>query len=226
MPAKARHRATVGRSFSKKGVDDTMTRISLRPASLVTALALLLTSALPVAAQVTLPIRMRAFGVNMSNNLTGANAIFQIVLDRWSTAEERASLLQTVPKGQDDLVRALQKQSVKGRINIPGWTGPDPQNYRLGWDLRYAWHEPLEEGGERIVIATDRQMSFREVVNNPRTTDYPFMLIQIHLNKDGKGEGKMAPFTQIRYDKKKNLMEMEIYGTEPVRLNNITTEPK
>jgi hypothetical protein len=203
-----------------------MTRFSLRPASLVTALALLLTPALPAAAQVVLPIRMRAFAVNMSNNLTGANGILQIVLDRWSTEQERATLLQTVPKGQDDLVRALQKQSVKGRINIPGWTGPDPQNYRLGWDLRYAWHEVLPDGGERIVIATDRQMSFREVTNNPRTTDYPFLLIQIQLNKEGKGQGKMAAFTQIRYDKKKNVMEIENYGTEPVRLNEITTEKK
>jgi hypothetical protein len=202
-----------------------MVRSSVRGASLAIALGLVLSLVSPVAAQVTLPIRMRAFAVNMSNNLTGANGIIQIVLDKWSTAEERAALLKTVPKGQDDLLRALQKQSVKGRINIPGWSGPDPQNYRLGWNLRYAWHEALPDGGERIVVATDRQMSFRETVNNPRTTDYPFLLIQIHV-KDGKGEGKMAPFTQITFDKKKNVMEMEIYGTEPVRLNNITVEKK
>jgi hypothetical protein len=204
-----------------------MTRSSIRLASLAVALGLVLSSALPTAAQVTLPIRMRAFYVNMSNNLTGANGILQITLDQYSTAQERATLLQTVPKGQDDLVKALQKVPVKGRINIPGWSGPDPQNYRLGWDLRYAWHEPLPDGGERIVIATDRQMSFREITQNPRTAEYPFLLIQIHLNKDGtKGEGKMAAFTQITYDKKKNVMEIENYGTEPVRLNNITVEKK
>jgi len=203
-----------------------MTRISLRSASLVTALVLVLGAA-ALSAEVTLPIRMRTFAVNMSNNLTGANGILQITLDQWSTAQERQNLLMTVPKGQDDLVKALQKVPVKGRINIPGWTGPDPQNYRLGWDLRYAWHESLPDGGERIVIATDRQMSFREITQNPRTTDYPFLLIQIQLNKDGtKGEGKMAAFTQISYDKKKNVMEIENYGTEPVRLNNITVEKK
>jgi len=168
-----------------------MMRSSIRLAALAVALGLVLSSALPAAAQVTLPVRMRAFYVNMSNNLTGANGILQITLDQWSTAEERARLLQTVPKGQDDLVRALQKVPVKGRINIPGWTGPDPQNYRLGWDLRYAWHEALPDGGERIVVATDRQMSFREITQNPRTTDYPFLLIQIQLNKDGtKGRGR------------------------------------
>jgi hypothetical protein len=51
--------------------------------------------------------------------------------------------------------------------------------------------------------------------------------MQIHLDKEGtKGEGKMATFEQIRFDKKKNVMEMEAYGTEPQRLNNITVEKK
>jgi hypothetical protein len=203
-----------------------MTGSSGRPICVGVALAMVLACQSSVTAQVTLPIRMRTFAVNMGNNLTGANGILQITLDRWCTAEERMKLLQTVPKGQDDLLRALQKLPVKGRINIPGWTGPDPQNYRLGWNLRYAWHEPLPDGGERIVLATDRQMSFLETVNNPRTTDYPFLLIQIHLTNDNKGEGKMVPFTKITFDKKKNVMEIENYGTEPVRLNNISVEKK
>ena len=36
----------------------------------------------------------------------------------------------------------------------------------------------------------------------------------------------MATFTQIKFDKKKNVMEIENYGTEPQRLNNITVEKK
>ena len=153
-----------------------MLRISIRVVS-VAAVAL---PAPLVSAEVTLPIRIRAWAVNMSNNLTGANAVIEITVDKWSSADERAKLLATVPKGQDELLRALQKLPVKGRIRIPGWTGPDPQNYRLGWNLQYAWHEMLPEGGERLVLATDRYMSFRETVNNPRTTDYPFLLMQIH----------------------------------------------
>jgi hypothetical protein len=201
-----------------------MLKIAIRVASLVGAVALL---APPISAEVTLPIRIRAWAVNMSTNLTGANAVLEITLDKWSSDDERAKLLATVPQGQSTLLRALQKLPVKGRVRIPGWTGPDPQYYRLGWNLRYAWHEPLPEGGERVVIATDRQMSFRETVNNPRTVDYPFLLMQIHLSKDGTtGEGKMVAFAQIRFDKKKNVMEIENYGTEPQRLNNITVEKK
>src|SRR3954462_9849425 len=107
-----------------------MMRSLLRPAIVI---VLAVAASLPVVAQVTLPIRMRAFAVNMSNNLTGANGILEITVDKWSTAEERTNLLAVVPKGQDALISALQKLSAKGRIRIPGWMGPDPQNYRLGW---------------------------------------------------------------------------------------------
>jgi hypothetical protein len=69
-------------------------------------------------------------------------------------------------------------------------------------------------------------MSFWEIRNQPRTTDYPFTLAQILMPKEGKGQGKLAAFTKITFDKKKNAMEIENYGTEPVRLNEITVEKK
>jgi hypothetical protein len=180
------------------------------------------------AAQVlNLPVRMRMSAVNMSNNLTGANGILEITIDKWSTPEERKQLLTTVAeKGQPALLSALQKQSVKGRIRIPGWTGADPNNYRTGWNLRYAWHEPLPNGGERVVLAVDRYMSFLEIRNQPKSVDYPFTLVQLHLNNDGKSEGKLAAFTMITFDKKKQVLEIENYGTEPVRLANFIIEKK
>jgi hypothetical protein len=200
---------------------------SLVRALLVIASTMILASTQPVFGELPpLPIRMRTFAVNMSNNLTGANAVLEITIDRWSSAENRARLINAVPKGQDAVLKELQKSPIEGRIRIPGWTGPDPNNYRLGWDLHYAWNEPLPDGGDRIVVATDRYMSMWEVRNQPRTTDYPFTILQIHLPKEGKGEGKMSAFTQIRFDKKKNAMEIETYGTEPVRLNEITVEKK
>jgi hypothetical protein len=206
-----------------------MTHFSPHRASLISAVAIALALVVTplLCAQVTLPIRMRAFAVNMSANLTGANGILEITIDQWSSEQERADLLATVPKGQETLLASLGGLPVKGRIRIPGWAGPDPQNYRLGWNLRYAWHEMMPDGGERIVVATDRQMSFQEVRNQPRTAQYPFLLIQIQLAKDGtSGEGKMASFAQITFDKKKNVMVIENYGTEPVRLNQISVEKK
>ena len=103
--------------------------------------------------------------------------------------------------------------------------GPDPDNiYRLGTPLRYATQQPGEDGGYRIVIMTDRIIPFKEQVNQPRSIDYPFTLMELHFGKDLTGEGRMLWFTQIQMDKKKGIIELENYSSEPVRLNNLKLE--
>ena len=74
---------------------------------------------------------------------------------------------------------------------------------------------PSDEGGRRIVIATDRYIGFPEARNQPRTMDYPFTLFEIRVNKAGEGEGRMAVATMISFDKKKNTIELENYSSEP-----------
>jgi hypothetical protein len=163
-----------------------------------------------------------SFAVNMSNIATGSNATVQIRINSWSTQEERAHLITTMlEKGPDALLKQLQKARVHGRWSIPGMMGPDPHQLRLGHDIRYAWQTPLPEGGKRIVLATDRYIGFAEARNQPRTIDYPFTLMELRIDKDGKGEGKMAVATKISFDKKKNQIELENYSSEPVRLQNI-----
>ena len=111
-----------------------------------------------------------------------------------------------------------------GRISIPGWTGPDPHNARLGWELHYAFATKGEDGGLRIGIATDRYIGMWEAREQPRTIDYPFTLIDMRFDSSGKGVGKMAVATKIEFDKKKKQMVLENYASEPVRLNEIKIE--
>ena len=172
-----------------------------------------------------LPLRLSAFAVSMGTAATGATAVMDIRITRWSTAAEREQLITTaVEKGQDALLRALQKMPKHGRMSIPGWRGPDPHNARLGWDLHYAWNSALDEGGQRIGIATDRYIGMWEARNQPRTTDYPFTLIEMRIDPSGKGVGKMAVATKIEFDKKKQQMVLENYSSEPVRLNEVKIE--
>ena len=71
----------------------------------------------------TLPLRLSAFAVSMSNVATGKSAVMDIRITRWSTQAEREALITTaVEKGQDQLLRALQRMPDHGRISIPGWT--------------------------------------------------------------------------------------------------------
>ena len=170
-----------------------------------------------------LPLRLSAFAVNMSTAQRGKNtAVMDIRITRWSTAEERERLISTaVEKGQDALLRSLQKMPDHGRIAIPAWTGPDPHNARLGWTLHYAFATPGDDGGLRIGIATDRYIGVWEAREQPRTIDYPFTLIEIRLDAEGKGVGKMAVATKIDFDKKTKQMVLENYASEPVRLNEV-----
>jgi hypothetical protein len=180
----------------------------------------------PVGAQTAgQPIRLSAWAVSMANVATGANAVIDIRINKWSTDKERTDLITTfIEKGQDKLLDALRDLPDKGRISIPGRQGPDPTQTRLGWTLRYARQTIGEDGGMRIMIATDRYMTFAEQRNQPRSVDYPFTFAEIRLKKDGTGEGKLAVATQLQFDKKKNTIIFENYSTEPVRLTNVKVE--
>lgn len=163
-----------------------------------------------------------ANAVNMSNIGTGSTFLVQFTVERWTTQQERETLVAAMQeKGPDGLLAALQKMPSHGRMRVPSWTGPDPLNIRLGWDLRYAWREKNPDGGDRIVLGTDRFISWWEAANRPRTIDYPFTVIELRTNKDGEGEGKLSVATKINAIKGTNVIELETYASEPVRLQNV-----
>src|SRR5262245_17654017 len=169
----------------------------MRLAMAVAVVAAFSTHGLPIQAQsneqggLKLPLRITAWAVSMANVATGANQMIEIRVEKWCTDQEREELISTfLEKGQDQLLRALQKAPVKGRIRMPNRTGPDPNQTRLGWNLRYAAYAPGEDGGHQIMVATDRYMSFAEVRNQPRTVDYPFTFAQLRLHKDGEGRSE------------------------------------
>ncbi len=176
------------------------------------------------------PGKVRIIGqaLNFSNIATGATQRIQIVINNWSTLETRKRLiLMFLKDGQDGLLEALQDMPAIGRWNFPGYMGPDPDNiYRLGTPIRFALSQPLPDGGQRIVIMTDRVIGFREQLNQPRTMDYPFTLMEMRFDRNGEGQGKMAWYTRINFDEEKNNIEIENFGSEPVRLNVLKIEPQ
>jgi hypothetical protein len=184
----------------------------------VSALLLSAALALPLAASSTATaadalLHLTAFSIN-TNNAARTNTV-DIVIERWSTPEEIEKLRGTLIEGKDKLLPALQK--VKPRC------GYVRTSNTLGWDVQFARETEISNGARRIVIATDRPMSFWEARNNPRMSDYEFTLAEIRLPKDpnAKGEGKLIPAAKLSYDKEKNTLEIENYQREPVRLNEI-----
>ena len=92
----------------------------------------------------------------------------------------------------------------------------------LAYDLRYAHETAGEDGGRRIVIATDRPIGFWEARRNGRTLDYPFTVIQMEIGRDGKGKGTLSYATKIIA--KDDSIILENFGTSPVMLTEIQSE--
>jgi hypothetical protein len=135
-----------------------------------------------------------------------------IVIERWSTPAEQQQMMAALKQGQRALLDALQDARPTGYIRTPG---------SLSWDLRYAHQEPGEDGGRRIVLATDRPMSAAEVFNQPRTVDYPFTLIELRVNDRGDGEGKLSRATRVIASRNGRYIQLENWETQAVDLRQV-----
>jgi hypothetical protein len=161
--------------------------------------------------------RLSAVTVNMSNvGRPGADKV-EIVIERWSSERERDALIATLKdNGPDALLSALQKMPRVGYIRRAGGG--------LGWDLHFARDRKLDDGGRQIVLATDRPISAWEAMNRPRSADYDFTLADIRFDGDGKGVGKLSVAAKIRVNEKTGMVEIEDFGSEPVRMTDVTSE--
>ena len=148
---------------------------------------------------------------------TGANTV-EIQVDRWSTDAEREKLLTALlEQGQDKMLDVLQKLPRVGFIRTPE---------SIGYDLHFARKHELPDRAERIVIATDRRIGFWEARNRPRSIDYPFTLIEMHIGSNGQGEGKMSIATKITTEKDGKTIVLENYQSQPVMLTTVKRERK
>ena len=156
------------------------------------------------------PEEFTAVAVANNNLATGLETVL-IDVRRWSTDAEREKLVSILrEKGPRALLDALQDAPVKGRIRTPD---------SLGYDLRYAQQTPTAEGGRRVVVVTDRPIGFWEATNRPRSYDYPFTVVQMELDKSGRGKGTLSVATKIlAYG---NTIELENFATAPVMLTEI-----
>ena len=157
---------------------------------------------------------LTAFAVDMSNTAVRTRAgTIDIVINRWSTDQERDQLLASLREGgSDGLLRSLQKiKDPAGYIRTPT---------SIGYPLRFAREMSMADGTRRIIVATDRYVSFLEATTQPRSMDYPFMLVDIRIGADGKGTGKLMPVAKVTANED-HTVEIENYASEPVRLTEV-----
>lgn len=178
------------------------------------AIVVLLTVAAPRAAgaQSNLPAEeFTAFAVNMGAYTVGSTASLVITVNRWSSQAEREKLLTTVrEKGPQALLDVVQDFPRLGTLRTP---------QTVGYELKFAIQDPLPDGARRVLIATDRPISFAEARSRPPTIDYPFTVIDMQLKPDGTGSGTMSLAARI-IPAGKNIV-VENFDTQPIRLNKV-----
>lgn len=182
--------------------------------AVVAATVVSLSAAVPAAqSNIAGPERFTAFAVDISNTAPSARtSTVDVTINRWSTDAERDRLLAVFrDKGQAALLSALQKLPVVGGITTPG---------SLKYDIHFARERQEAEGGRMIFLMTDRYIGAWEAANRPRTIDYPFTLIQLQVDKDGKGVGKASVATKIT-EAADGTIELENFSNQPVALNEV-----
>ena len=136
-----------------------------------------------------------------------------ITITRWSTEEESKRFLAALKKGgHEGLIDGFDDVAPVGTIGSPG---------SLGLDLRYAHQEDLGDGVRQITLATDRPLTFFEAVNRPLSSDYPFTFIELRVNSDGRGEGKLAHASAMTASRSGTMIQVYNYDTQPVLLNEV-----
>ena len=162
---------------------------------------------------IPLPARFSASAVDMDR---GVQTPIRITITNWSSDAERERLLNTLmEKGPNKLLDELQKAPKVGTIGT---------TTSLAWDLHYSHATPGEDGGVHIVLGTDRPISFSEQWRQSRTLDYPFEIVELHLNRDLEGDGTLSFATKVIPDKEAHTIVLENWGTQRIRLNQVHLE--
>ena len=114
-----------------------------------------------------------------------------------------------------NLTNAINSSPTVGYI----WT-----NEVVGYSIKYAFHAPLPDGGERIILATDRRLGAYNSAWKPAgstPTDYEFTVVEMRLDSNGSGEGKTSLTTKVVVDNDAKTIALGTYSATPATLQSV-----
>lgn len=136
----------------------------------------------------------------------------EIVIERWSTEEERLQYVGMLAEnGYQQVVAAFHAAAPVGRIRVGQGT-----SYPLSLAIMRE-----EDGKHFVTLATDRPIGGYEGMHQNVTMRFAFVIIQMTLDDDFKGDGALTPAAEIKVDTATNTVTFEGYDTKPVRLFDI-----
>jgi hypothetical protein len=132
----------------------------------------------------------------------GTTVPVDVRINRYNTEQEISDYAALLKKsGPDGLRRALEKEDV-GQFSPSG---------KVGTPIAIA-RKLSVEGKTVIRVLTLRTQSFTELWNGGRVTDYPYAMLELVLETDGKGAGSAMAAAKVSFNKKKDIYEIESFG--------------
>jgi len=188
-----------------------------------------------------------------TDNVSGAPDPIRIDLLRWSTDAERDQLLSawTSPGASKAAPAAAAPAGERGGARGRGGRGGAPadappatpegslaaalgkvptvgyvwSSETAGYSVHYAARLAQPDGGERIVLITDRRLGAWNNLWKPSAaaspTNYEFSVIELHLNSKGEGEGKASLTGKVTVDNTAKSIVLENYAALPVILKGV-----
>jgi hypothetical protein len=154
------------------------------------------------------PEQFSATAFGQGGMFSGKSVALNIYITDYSSdqeVEDLAATLQT--NGSDALLKSIRKMKEKGRVSTTG---------RVGWRVGVVRQRPTEKG-RRIVMFSDRPISFYEAGAVTRSKNYEFGMLVLDVNDKGEGEGLLYGACKVKFTKDDQL-EVENFGQAPARL--------
>ena len=145
--------------------------------------------------------------VGISGRLAGRTRPFTLRVNSYTSASDAERLNSALRSGgEEELMNVLSKLEV-GRIAIGTGVGV-PANAVLA--------TPTAEGGTKLTVLFQRNVSFYELRAGTRSSDYRFGYAEIYLDRRGRGEGTFIPAAKIKLQG--DTWVVEDFGAFPARL--------
>jgi hypothetical protein len=162
------------------------------------------------------PPKIETFTGTTVNLAPGGGENLKIDVFRWADEAERTRVTAAVKeKGASELAATLEKTPTAGYIWGSG---------SLGYSLRYAHRIATPDGGERIIVVTDRRLGSwgREpwkATGQAAPSEEAVTVVELRLNKQGRGEGKMSLAAKVAVEA--GTIALENYASAPTLLKDV-----
>lgn len=182
----------------------------------LTVFALFALGAAPLeaAAVRSAPKTIEAFTGVLADTAGSASIPVTLHVDAFTSARRVALLSRAIgDKGQAAAISALEHMKPRGWIRV---------GKELGYEVPIIRSFTTAKG-QRIVAVLDRPIEIWDELRRTRSLDYPFGLMELNLDTNGNGNGRLIAATRALFTNDGKI-EMENYGTKPFRIIGVTEQ--